>query len=296
MAVLFLALWYCAVYPGALFMCSFALFINYFTDRFSLMRTWKRPPQLGTKISEFSRRYFFSLAIVAMAILSSYYWAGFPFDNLCAVEYEQVNATYIGDWTVKPFDSEDTVTVTIPTGEQVFQRCLQDFFRFPKGSERFPFIPDLQLEGEEWMTSNQEAITNIFGWSSVGVVILVCLTFLYGWYNGLMGLFRGSYEPCGDDQEINFSEVPSINTYVPEVDSPFFSYPLLACNIDDIDTDLLEWTDPDRPHAFYDITKDAEVLLRGMDVEGKVVFSQISHWPPEKEKADPLLGTKRFES
>jgi hypothetical protein len=47
--ILFLAVWYCSIYPGALFMCSFALFLNYFTDRFSLMRTWKKPPQLVSK-------------------------------------------------------------------------------------------------------------------------------------------------------------------------------------------------------------------------------------------------------
>ena len=40
--IFFLALWYSAIYPGSLFLCSFALTINYFTDRFSLMRTWKK--------------------------------------------------------------------------------------------------------------------------------------------------------------------------------------------------------------------------------------------------------------
>lgn len=82
--ILFLALWYCSIYPCTLFLCSFALLVNFFTDRFSLMRTWKRAPMLGNTISSFSRKYFFSAAIVAMAIASSYYWSGFPFDNLCS--------------------------------------------------------------------------------------------------------------------------------------------------------------------------------------------------------------------
>ena len=286
--ILFLALWYCAVYPGALFMCSFALLINYFTDRFSLMRTWKRPPQLGTKISEFSRRYFFSLAIVAMAILSSYYWAGFPFDNLCPAEDQQVNATFVGSWVIQPFDAakNETVNITIEPDAPVFQNCLQDFFRFPSNGRRFPFIPEFQLNGQEWMTSDQEIVTDIYGWSAIGVLLIVLLSFFYTWYHGFMGLFRGTYEVRGEDQGINFSDVPSINSYVPEVESPVFSYPLLACHIDNIDKDLLEWTDPDRPHSFYDLTRDAEVLLRGTDVSSKVVFSQIAHWPPPKKKAE----------
>lgn len=262
-------------------MCSFALFINYFVDRFALMRTWKRPPQLGTKISEFSRRYFFSLAILAMAVLSSYYWAGFPFDNLCPDENTAINASYVGDWTISMADAED-VAITIPANGEVYKYCLQDFFRFPRQDKAFPFIPESQLEGEEWMTMDQEIVTTIFGWSSVGVLIIILLTFIHRWYSSFMHMFRGSYDACGNDMEINFSDVPSINSYVPEVKSPVFSFPLLASNIDRIDTNLLEWTDPDRPHAFYDLTKDAEVLLHGTDVSSKIVFTQIAHWPPGK--------------
>jgi hypothetical protein len=149
--ILFLALWYCAIYPGALLMCSFALFINYFMDRFALMRTWKRPPKLGAKISEFSRRYFFSLAILAMAVLSSYYWAGFPFDNLCLidddaaymnstqlggewtiritddnVEVPLMNPTqFYGEWTIRPIDKTlDEVIITVPSNPDLYYKTF----------------------------------------------------------------------------------------------------------------------------------------------------------------------------
>ena len=62
--IFFLALWYSSVYPFGFFMASFALFINYFTDRHSLMRTWKRAPPLGPGISEFSRRYFVTMSFL----------------------------------------------------------------------------------------------------------------------------------------------------------------------------------------------------------------------------------------
>lgn len=45
--IMFLCLWYSAIFPGAFFLCSFSLLIKYYVDRFSLMRTWKRAPQLG---------------------------------------------------------------------------------------------------------------------------------------------------------------------------------------------------------------------------------------------------------
>ena len=90
--ILFLALWYCSIFPGAFFLCSFSLGIKYYVDRFCLMRNWKKAPALGGSLSMFSRRYFFTVAIAVMAIISSYYQSAFPFDNLCA--NESINSTY----------------------------------------------------------------------------------------------------------------------------------------------------------------------------------------------------------
>jgi hypothetical protein len=260
-------------------MCSFALFLNYFLDRFSLMRTWKRQGHLGPNISKFSRRYFFSLALVAMAILSSYYWSGFPFDNICEND-TAVASRYVGSWSVQPPEG-NAVQVNVAATDPSFHYCLQDFYSFPRDENSFPFISKWQPEGAEWMTDEQETVTDVYGWSSVGVLVVVLLSFLWGWYGGLKGLFHGTYSPRGQDQEINFSDVPSISAYVPQIESPVFAYPLVACSIEGLDEDLFDWTDPDRPFCFYDLTKDAEVLLRGQDVSSKVVFSQIRHWPPD---------------
>ncbi|KAL7580273.1 hypothetical protein ACA910_013006 [Epithemia clementina (nom. ined.)] len=51
----------------------------YVADKFCRMQV----PHLGPQISQVSRHYFHSLAVAAMALISSYYWASFPFDNLC---------------------------------------------------------------------------------------------------------------------------------------------------------------------------------------------------------------------
>lgn len=280
--ILFLALWYCAIYPGAFFMCSFALFINYFTDRFSLMRTWKRQPHLGTAISEVSRQYFFSLALLAMAVISSYFWSGFPYDNLCMTNSTAV-AGNDSQWTVQLTEGDfvkDPVVETTVT----YEYCLQDFFRYPLNATSFPFVAASQMPGAEWMTASQETVTTVYGWTSVVVLVLVLVSFAWMFVRGFLRFFwSGGYTPSGEDQRINFSDVPSISSYVPQVESVVFSYPLLACNVDKVDKELLDWTDPDRPHSFYDLTKDADVLLRGTDVSAKTVFSQISHWPPDRK-------------
>lgn len=283
--ILFLALWYSAIYPAALFLCSFSLLVNYFTDRFSLMRTWKRSPHLGTKISQFSRRYFFSLAIVAMALLSSYYWSAFPFDNLC-VDKTSINNTYAGEWTLIQSDGMPGTAESVRFDDPIYEYCLQDFFRYPKEDLPFPFISSMQPEGKEWMTEEQELISDIFGWTSVGVLGVIFLSFVWGWVKAIAHYFHGSYVPVGESQNIPFSEVASISSYIPQVESSVFSYPLLACNVDGIDHKLLEWTDPDRPdYKFYDLTKDAEALLKGTVISSKVVFSHVGHFPPEINKS-----------
>lgn len=258
------------------------------------MRTWKRAPQLGSSISEFSRRYFFSLAIVALALVSSYYWASFPFDNLCETNIP-VNEDLIGKWTII-FNQTDIGTdidhIVVNADDISYKFCLQDFFRYFRypNATAFPFVPRNQIKGREWMTKDQETITNIFGWSAVGVMFIIFMSFVWKWYLGVMELFRGTYEPCGDDMGINFSDVPSINSYIPQINSPVFSYPLLACNIDNIDKDLLDWTDPDRSHSYYDLTRDAAVLLRGQEFGKNIVFSQVAHFPPPgKGKKKPAM-------
>ena len=45
MKFLFMTLWYCSIYPGALFLGFFALLVTYVVDRFSLMRSWARSAQ-----------------------------------------------------------------------------------------------------------------------------------------------------------------------------------------------------------------------------------------------------------
>lgn len=36
-----------------------------------------------------------------------------------------------------------------------------------------------------------------------------------------------------------------MNIYIPQIESPVFSYPLLAATVDNIDKDMLDWTDPE---------------------------------------------------
>jgi hypothetical protein len=51
--------------------------------------------------------------------------------------------------------------------------------------------------------------------------------------------------------------------------------------MDGIGEEAIDWRDPLRSHAFYDLTKDAEKILEGIDISNKNIFSQMKHWPPQ---------------
>ena len=87
-------------------------------------------------------------------------------------------------------------------------------------------------------------------------------------------------KPTGSDQRTPFSQNASTSSYVPQVQSNFFTHPLLAVNIDHVDESVFDWSDPERSHSYYDLTRDAEQLLGGNEDMCHRAFGQIRHWPP----------------
>jgi hypothetical protein len=66
-----------------------------------------------------------------------------------------------------------------------------------------------------------------------------------------MSLFRGVHEPDGQKQQIDFSCVPEIFLYVPQIKLKAFPFPFLACNIDTLDQEFIGWSDPSNSYDFW---------------------------------------------
>ncbi|KAL7519390.1 hypothetical protein ACHAWX_004152 [Stephanocyclus meneghinianus] len=272
---LFLTFYYCSIYPGVFHVCAICLNVNFYVDKFSLMRTWKPTPMLGPYIANFCRIYFMSSAFAAMAITSSYFFSGFPFDNLCAQDVS--HSAYYGSWHITNGVGEVTTAVISP-GERSFQFCHQ--FLGPGVNFAFPVGPEKQPPGQTWMTAEQEQLTEIYGYVSLAVLSLVGALFLSRFLKSAKDMFTASHEPVGKDQGIPFSENENISSYIPQAFSEQFTHPLLAVNIDDIGTNLFDWSDPDRSHSYYDLTRDAEQLIGGNEEVCYKAFSRVRHWPP----------------
>uniref|UniRef100_A0A7R9WLA2 Uncharacterized protein n=1 Tax=Craspedostauros australis TaxID=1486917 RepID=A0A7R9WLA2_9STRA len=301
--IMFLTFWYSSIFPGALFLCAITLTVNYYTDRFSLMRSWQRAPHVSTEISVYSRHYFFSAACGFLVVMTSFYWAAFPFDNMCPLEDEDValDPAYHGTHFFDGIDRLTNETVvrnaTISEDTPLFRFCNQDYIFRPDGFF-FPFMYREGRDGGEWMNKEQRQLSIVFGWTSVVVLLLIGCKFVVGFVNIIRSMFFGKYEEVGEDQGLSFHEVRNISGYMPQVRSSIFSYPLLACKCDKIDQHLFDWTDPDREYTYYDLTKDADHILTGTRRKARHSFSRVMHWPPsrmEDMKRRKRLLEKRIE-
>jgi hypothetical protein len=141
------------------------------------------------------------------------------------------------------------------------------------------------------MTTEQEQIVTVYGWSSLAITLLLLVIILVAMGGTAYIFFIGKHRPRGKDQHIDFSDVKVIDSYIPQVTSPLITYPLLLCNIDDIDPFLFSWQDEEHPHTTYDITRDVASVLE-TDNHPRV-FAQVRHWLNAEEKLAEESPAKR---
>ena len=81
--ILFVVFFYSALYPFVFVYGFIILTIQYYVDRFSLFRLWGWTSQLGSELANFSRKYMFLGCLAVYALMSSFVFAQFPYDNVC---------------------------------------------------------------------------------------------------------------------------------------------------------------------------------------------------------------------
>lgn len=263
--LVFLAIWHCPLYPGVLFMCAIALFVNFFTDRFSLMRSWKPSPKLGRSMSSFTRDITFPIILMVMAFVAVRSWENFTYDSLCSkgtLFTPDQNTTWL--FSLKGIDGiiGDT-QVTLNADTLSYYYCGTN---------------------NENMTEEQMKLTTVyerFTYTIAGCIALV-ISAVIGFY--IKRFYTAKYVPCGEAMDIPYSEVDSRTAYIPQVKSDSFAFPFLACPVAKIrDCDLFEWEDPHKPYDDYDITQDSKQLLldSGKEFDETLsVFGQMIHIPP----------------
>ena len=276
--VLLLCIFYATFYPFIYFLGAATLFLQYWMDKFLLLRGWQRAPTVGADTPRFSRRYFSTAAIVIGAIGAGYAYARSPFTFLCSCGSNRecsnlTNSTTFNNVTLLNGDDIGTVG----TASEGYYFCDQQYIGFPP-------TPSKQNYPQQWMTLGQENLTKIFG---TFCVVVVAIYLVYALLRSSVKLFlsfvTGVYEPKGTDQRKDFSSSLGIESfgYIPSLEVAGFSFPFLACNIDDIDVRLIKWKDPNHRKEDAHRQYDEHNLIYYVSRERRdAVFSRVKHFPP----------------
>ncbi len=96
-----------------------------------------------------------------------------------------------------------------------------------------------------------------------------------------------TYEPDGKDQFLKFYEVmhhEEVQAYIPQIIENGFEYPLIACDISDIEECLLGWHDHIYGFGRHNLTNDLKEIMG--DSFQNPVFSTVKYWPQQNSDLD----------
>lgn len=100
---------------------------------------------------------------------------------------------YIGTYNITSYDpngdKQGEVNHTVVPTELAYTFCNQDMFRINRTKyegRNFPFTASNQPKGAEWMSEEQEVITNVYGWTTVGIIIFTIIVYLQGLVEALV--------------------------------------------------------------------------------------------------------------
>jgi len=202
--------------------------------------------------------------------MSAYSFSGFPFDNACKDEDSAVDDAYVGDYVAYDMDGNE-VEISVAQNDTNYVYCSQDMMKWKPIA--FPPIASHQPYGQEWMSDDQARGANLLGYTALGIVILVILILIKNFLiKPILIHMSRNYEARGKRGVQKFTEVKEIRAYIPQVKLYAYPFPLILCDLRDIDTDYIGWTSPRYPHAFYNIVNDIPSL------KTRPVFTVAKQW------------------
>jgi hypothetical protein len=106
-------------------------------------------------------------------------------------------------------------------------------------------------------------------------------------------------QPDGVDAQIDFQNVAEISVYVPQFDLGALQFPVLACDVDDLNKDWIGWRDPNDPsydkhNLLFDIPfegmkreQNTPSMRLGVDsTRTTPVFSVVKSWSRAQERQE----------
>jgi hypothetical protein len=262
---LFVSLFFNALFPAGFFVTAIAFFVNYWVDKYSLLRTWKQPPAMDGTLAAAARLQV-SLIFLVHCFVTMHFYAGWPFDDVTLASSDAM--------TVMSVNGEASAAVPLHT--EVHQE-IYNFFNFYEQS---------------WYSADQFAVVRVY---AIVNIVGLCLFVAYYFGNSALhlvhALFYGSYDAVGRANDDEYSFVPGIETYVPQIHQKGYGNPLIATDTTLMDTEHCSFTVAD--YAAVNLSVTNIFLKIGVSKKkAREMFSHCKQYKPEKLEEFEAKGKK----
>jgi len=214
---LFVSLFFLAINPGGLFISAFAFAVNYWVDKYCLLRLWKKKPRYDGSLTEIAHEYIgIAFLICALATLSLY--ENWPFDDLCTTDQTVSLAVAVAS------------NITNPV---IFSNCRENIHTY---------LLHLR-QGQPPKTSAQGSVVFLHRILCL-VMLAVFFVFYFGFhmYDLFRRLFVGYTYERTEEQQTKYSNVKKIQAYVPQILDGAQLMPHLAADISMVEGENLNIT------------------------------------------------------
>ncbi|KAF1795905.1 hypothetical protein GQ600_11995 [Phytophthora cactorum] len=208
-----IALFFKSLLPTGLIITSLSLLVNYWVDKYCLLRKWKTPPRYDGLLARASRYHLLLVALVSLIMMGRWY-NGWPFDHAT-----QRAVTSAREETESRYDSlVKTLHIVLP------------------------FLRD------QYPTKEQQHLMDVLYWIILIVTCVVvvfvllkslyrsCMRYIVG--NLTTGFLGGRAKQC----DIPASDVWTLNGYVPSYESWYSDFPYLSVPLDTFEPRYVSWS------------------------------------------------------
>ena len=214
---IFIALFYMGILPTGVFFAALSLAINYWTDKYMLLRRWKAVPPSDKTLAEFSRNGIMA-GLFMHLVMSAIFFAGWPWDSACRTADGRFFQCDKGTGEFSRTAPPNLVSL--------------DVFRL--------YIPAIE---KAWMAPEQQAVVMLF---HEAMVAFVAVMFVFGGGDALLALLRWLFTSWHHDEStcsgVELVEVtPRPAAYVPMVKRKDMLFPRLCVNTSLFSNSFIHW-------------------------------------------------------
>jgi len=204
-----MSLFFSAIFPLGYFYSTFACFLNFWVDKYCVLRLFRQKPPASDKLVRITRTFAACIVLIHSVITAHFYY-GWPFDNLCVAK--QLSLSVTGQQVAEQIGA-DTGTV--------YRQC---------DATSSHLIPP--TKEEPWFQSDGVQYKLIVFYNAISVLTLcyICIAYfgLDATY-GVYGLFYYRHEAIGEAQgDQPYDKVDTGEGYVPQFVVQGINHSILA--------------------------------------------------------------------